>query len=107
MEDLRITGYNALLTPAFLQEEFPTVSKPTVKSESIGLSFFFFYSLKTLKRLLLKLVKNYPTFFKVKMTVLLLLLVPVLFMIPKLLRNTVSLSMERERERKKKLLTRH
>lgn len=26
MEDLRITGYNALLTPAFLQEEFPTVS---------------------------------------------------------------------------------
>lgn len=27
MEDLRITGYNALLTPAFLQEEFPTVSK--------------------------------------------------------------------------------
>lgn len=26
MEDLRITGYNALLTPAFLQEEFPAVS---------------------------------------------------------------------------------
>jgi 3-deoxy-7-phosphoheptulonate synthase len=26
MEDLRITGYNALLTPAFLQEEFPPVS---------------------------------------------------------------------------------
>ena len=26
MEDLRVTGYNALLTPAFLQEEFPTVS---------------------------------------------------------------------------------
>jgi hypothetical protein len=26
MEDLRITGYNALLTPAFLQEELPMVS---------------------------------------------------------------------------------
>jgi hypothetical protein len=25
MEDVRITGYNALLTPAFLQEEFPAV----------------------------------------------------------------------------------
>lgn len=29
MEDLRITGYNALLTPAFLQEEFPAVSYDT------------------------------------------------------------------------------
>jgi hypothetical protein len=26
MEDVRITGYNALLTPSFLQEEFPPVS---------------------------------------------------------------------------------
>lgn len=25
MEDLRVTGYNALLTPAYLQEEFPAV----------------------------------------------------------------------------------
>ncbi|KAI9469676.1 MAG: 3-deoxy-7-phosphoheptulonate synthase [Benjaminiella poitrasii] len=27
MDDLRITGYNALLTPAYLQEEFPTSTK--------------------------------------------------------------------------------
>jgi hypothetical protein len=26
MEDLRVTGYNALLTPSFIQEEFPAVS---------------------------------------------------------------------------------
>lgn len=26
MEDLRVTGYNALLTPSFVQEEYPTVS---------------------------------------------------------------------------------
>lgn len=25
MEDLRVTGYNALLTPAYLQEELPAV----------------------------------------------------------------------------------
>ncbi|KAI8997365.1 3-deoxy-7-phosphoheptulonate synthase [Pilobolus umbonatus] len=27
MEDLRVTGYNALLSPAFIQEEFPTSDK--------------------------------------------------------------------------------
>ena len=29
MEVMRISGYNALLTPAFLQEEFPAVSYDT------------------------------------------------------------------------------
>ncbi|KAI8376044.1 3-deoxy-7-phosphoheptulonate synthase [Radiomyces spectabilis] len=42
MEDLRITGYNALLTPAYLQEEFPasknseeTVSKARQEAQAI------------------------------------------------------------------------
>jgi 3-deoxy-7-phosphoheptulonate synthase len=41
MEDLRITGYNALLTPAFLQEELPMVSKAKIPLRRvIELNFF-------------------------------------------------------------------
>lgn len=40
MEDVRITGYNALLTPAFLQEEFPASesTQTTVKQARKGCS---------------------------------------------------------------------
>lgn len=57
----------------------------------ISCSYFFFDSLKTLKRLLLLLVTNVLKFFKVMMTVLLSLLDLVLFTILKLPRFIVSI----------------
>jgi hypothetical protein len=35
MEDLRVTGYNALLTPSFVQEEYPTVSTSVNENRAI------------------------------------------------------------------------
>lgn len=92
MEDLRITGYNALLTPAFLQEEFPAVSIFVfICEKNMGSNLnSLFDSLRNLNKHPLLLVKNVLKCFKAKAIVLLSLLVLVLFMILKLPRFIVS-----------------
>lgn len=101
MEDLRITGYNALLTPAFLQEEFPPVSFSFLKKKKLTCQMIsmgsvvltnFLYSLRILKKHLLKLVMSALKFSTVKMIVLLSLLDLVPFTIPRPPRFIVSRS---------------
>jgi hypothetical protein len=93
MEDLRITGYNALLTPAFLQEEFPTVSLCVLPRHGI-LSNLTFDSLRNLNRHPLLLVMNVLKYFKVKTIVLLSSLVLVLSTTRKLPKYIVSIWLE-------------